>query len=81
MFSRRTLLAALGLLLWWGCTKTPELPLATAFLQDLQLLDRDRGQKEVGGVHAIGPSRNMFIGIAETNLPQLGHNMGVQQEH
>lgn len=41
MFSRRTLLAALGLLLWWGCTKTPELPLATAFLQDLQLLDRD----------------------------------------
>lgn len=41
MFSRRTVLAALGLLAGWGCAKAPPLPPVSEFLKDIQVMDRD----------------------------------------
>ena len=41
MLNRRTLLTVVSSLVWLGCTKVPELPPATAFLKDFQLMDRD----------------------------------------
>ncbi len=41
MLSRRKVLAAMGILAGWGCHKAPELPPASEFLKDIQIMDRD----------------------------------------
>ncbi len=41
MLSRRTVLAAFGIIAWQGCTKAPQLPPATAFLKNIRVMDRD----------------------------------------
>ena len=41
MLSRRSVLAAFGIFAWMGCKKNPPSPPATAFLKNIQVMDRD----------------------------------------
>src|SRR5690554_298464 len=47
----------------------------------LQLHDCDSRNKELGCIDGFSPCRNIRIRFASPNLPQLGHHVGVENEH